>query len=190
MSNNNYYEKRRYTTEKGIETIHDVKYTLISDSEMFEEANAFLEESVYKSLTAEKQRMPYYKKNLKLLGSKESAERKFETLVKSFLLSIDDNIDIDDLEYNIYQKAHENIYKIIYIKNQKFTSRFIYKDVVYTDEFELVHKKNKSQIKIMKSMKAPFSLDRTSLLSTTIRIEFRRQWKSFIKDIEMGLLRG
>ncbi len=184
----NFYDKKKYKTEQGIEKFHEVNYETIETEKEFEEAMDFLDSQNYISISAEKNRMPYYKKKLSLIGTVEKRKQKFQALCQSFLLSISPDLKLELVEKNMYQKAHDNIHKIIYIPNERFMCTWIHKDVIYRDEFTLLNlDKSKSKVLVMKSMKTPFELSRTSLASTTVRIEFRRGWKKYIKELSEGI---
>ncbi len=89
---NNFYDKKRYKTQQDIEKYHKVKYETLKNHTEFEIAYSFLNGPKYKSIMAEKQRTPYYKKSIKIIGFKEQKEAKFEKLCKSFLNSIDPSL--------------------------------------------------------------------------------------------------
>ncbi len=183
-----YYDKKKYKTEQGIEKFHDVKYHLLETQTEFEKALEELDSNIYTSIGAEKNRMPYFKQSIKIFGTRDKRLAKFNALCNSFLQSISPELNLDVVEKNIYQKAHNNIHKIVYIPNEKFTCTWIYKDVIYRDEFKLENiNKPKSKILVMKSMKAPFELSRTSLVSATIRLDFRKGWKKYIKELKEGI---
>ncbi len=185
---NNHYNKQKYKTQQGIEKFHEVKYEIIDSQTQFEEALAQLDTNVYNSVLAEKNRVPYYKKKLTIFGTREKRIAKFEALCKSFLFSISPELTLEKVESNMYQKANGNIHKVVYIPGEKFMCTWIHKDVIYRDEFTLLNiDKPKSKIQVMKSMKVPFELSRTSLVSTTVRLEFRKGWKKYIKELSLGI---
>lgn len=185
---NNFYDKKQYKTEQGIERYHTVEFEKPSTVEEFEKALEKLDAPMYKTIAGEKNRMPYYKKKFPLYGDAKLKNKKMESLVKSFLLSISPNLNIEDVDKSMYQIAHDNVHKIIYIPGEMFICTWIYKDVIYRDEFKLLNKdKIKSKLQVMKSMKAPFELSRTSINSTTIRLMFKKGWKRYIGEVERGL---
>lgn len=188
MANDDFYNKKQYKTEQGIEKFHNVKYEKPNSQKEFIKALEELDSKKYNTLIGERSRIAYFKKNLKITGTLEIKKQKFESLVKSFLLSISKNFKLEDIDKNMYQIAHDNIHKIIYIPGERFSCTWIYKDIIYRDEFKLNKlDKFKSKILVMKSMKCPFELSRTSLNSTTIRIMFKNGWKRYIKEIERGI---
>ncbi len=185
MAKDNYYNKKHYKTEKGIETFHNVKYEMLDTQIEFENALLELDDQKYVSIIAERARTAYYKKTLKIFGTKDKKLASFEKLCNSFLISISPDLNLELIENNIFQKAHNNIHKFVYVPGKKFVSTWIHKDVIYRDEFTFLNEdKATSKVLIMKSMKTPFELSRTSLASTTIRLHFRKGWKDFIKEIE------
>ncbi len=189
MKANNYYDQRKYKTEKGIETFHEVKYEKLETPELFDKALNELDLPIYSSVIAERARTAYYKKTIKIYGTSQTKNETFKKLCNSFLKSISPEVDIDLVEKNVYQKLHENVHKFIYMEGERFISTWIHKDVIYRDEFRILNSdKAVSKILIMKSMKTPFELSRTSLNSTTIRIQFRKGWKLYLNEIKKGIM--
>ncbi len=183
-----YYNRQKYITEKGIDTYHKVEQELIDTKELFEKHLEYLDGPAYTSIAAEKSRMAYYKGNVKLVGVKETKLKKFESLIRSFLHSVSPEMTLEKVEKDMYQLAHNNMHRAIYIPGERFSFTWMHNDVIYRDEFKIVNlDKPTSKILIIKSMKAPFALDRTSLSGNAIRMEFRRGWKVFIEEIRKGI---
>lgn len=189
MPKNDYYNKQEYKTQKGIELFHDVKHELIDDIETFNEALKELDNFTYNSVLAERSRIAYYKKRLKIFGTEAMKKEKLERVINSFLFSISPELNLEVVKSNMFQKVHDNIHKFVYIEGESFHSTWIHKDVIYRDEFKILNPhKTSSRLLVMKSMKTPFELSRTSLNSTTIRLQFRKGWKIYIEEIKKGLI--
>ena len=182
-------QKKHYKTEKDIDFLHDVKFSKIETPEDYEEAFEYWNKEQYLSYNSERLRIALYKKNIRLWATPKNVDNIFKTVVNSYMYQIDKKLNIDDINKQIYFFGNGLVYKIVILDNDKFISTFIHKDIIYTDKFILLKnkKQNKFKLKVVKSMKVPFSLNHSSLKGATIRVEFMRRSKKYVKKIMMGV---
>jgi len=182
-------QNKNYKTEKTIDVIHDVKFKKITNEKEFNESFEYWNKNVYHSFSVEKQRNVIFIKKIKLLSYKKEPKEFFENLINSYMYSIDKKFNKELLSKKTFFKGENLFYKIFLINETKFNSVFIKDDVIYNDSFYLISNKKKTQYKIVikKSMKAPFSLNITSLKSTTAKIDFKKRSKTYFKKIKEGI---
>ena len=181
-------KNKNYKTEKYIESLHEVKFKKITNEKEYNEAFEFWSKDMYHSFSAEKQRTVIFRKKLKLSPMLKKADSVFSKTMNSYIYSINNDSDIHSLSKQTYFYGNGLVYKILFIEN-KLVSTFICDDVIYVDNFFLIYNKKKTKVNLIieKSMKVPFSLNTTSLKSTTARIDFKRRSKTYLKEIKKGI---
>lgn len=186
------YNNKRYATEKDASYFKKIRYSKLTNEKEFDEAFEHLNEKEFTSNMSERQRDIYKKKRFQVYGDSKAAQDKFNKLIESFMYSLSSEFTLEKVKNYIYHLANGNIHKLVLSEDgKKFVSTFIYKDVIYTDRFELVVPENvgeKSYIKVQKNMKTPFPLEKISFTGVSSRNEFRKGWNNYVKEIRRGLL--
>lgn len=186
------YNNKRYATEKDASYFRKIRYAKLATEKEFDEALEHLDEREFTSNMSERQRDIYKKKRFQIYGDSKEAQDKFNKLIESFMYSLSTEFTLEKAKDYIYHLANGNIHKLVLSEDgKKFVSTFIYKDVIYTDRFELISSedgKQRSYIKVQKNMKTPFPLEKISFTGASSRNEFRKGWNNYVKEIRRGLL--
>lgn len=155
----------------------------------FEEAyNTLFYGKVYKSVSAERKRYLGLKKKIKIFD--QYKEKVFESVVMSFMQNVDPKIKYLELNKIKYVKNRntKEINKIEKFKqNDIFEYIFVLIDIVYTVKFQIQKSRKHTYLIVHQSIKAPFTMDILSLKTILGKWDFKRRFKWFVKNIEIGL---
>lgn len=181
-----------YRTERDITALHkDVKYEKIRTIKEFESAYKDLESKIFVSKQDEKRRKWSKSFTYKGFFFEDSVNRKFKSLIESFMIVFNKDIRFEELKNRTYfkgEKEHSNLYKFhLNMEEKEFTSTYIENDTIYIDNFSVYQRGGKTYFKISKIMMLPITLDLLSQHTHTSKFLLNSRFKQYKNEIIQGL---